>query len=331
MQGKVSMVVPCYNKVLYIGAMLDSVIAQEWDNIELILVNDGSTDGTREIITGYEPKLKDRGFDVIIIDQENAGCCAAVYAGLMCMSGDYFCLVDCDDLIEPKYVMRMASWLDAYAGCKWAACTFSSAVYSNVKIYDRPLGKMKYRPDAGKLLERHMYRTTLSATWIYMARICYLKECDLIENFCTERRTTYEPLIIAPLAFGGGKLEFFNEPLYVFNIDGMGLSKFDNILQCASYYDDYFYLYNWAIDRLKTSENEKQRLRNIARFGYYKDLYRHAYKMPENSEFMDKITGRIVNTYNTILQPSLRLKPKVAKKIGLHHIFNEIEEAYVEA
>ena len=68
------MVVPCYNKVEYIGEMLDSVIAQKWDNIEVILVNDGSTDGTREAIAEYEPKLKTRGYETVIIDQENAGC-----------------------------------------------------------------------------------------------------------------------------------------------------------------------------------------------------------------------------------------------------------------
>jgi len=53
MQGKVSMVMPCYNKVNDISEMFDSIIAQEWNNIELILVNDGSTDGTRDIIAAF--------------------------------------------------------------------------------------------------------------------------------------------------------------------------------------------------------------------------------------------------------------------------------------
>ena len=61
-QGKVSMVMPCYNKVDYIAEMFDSIISQEWDNIELILVNDGSTDGTREVIAEYEQRFSARGF-----------------------------------------------------------------------------------------------------------------------------------------------------------------------------------------------------------------------------------------------------------------------------
>jgi glycosyltransferase involved in cell wall biosynthesis len=48
------MVMPCYDKVEYIGEMFESILAQKWDNIEVILVNDGSTDGTREVISEYE-------------------------------------------------------------------------------------------------------------------------------------------------------------------------------------------------------------------------------------------------------------------------------------
>ena len=57
-QGKVSMVVPCYNKEKYIGAMLDSVLAQKLDNIELLPINDGSTDGTR--IRSYTLEVEKR-------------------------------------------------------------------------------------------------------------------------------------------------------------------------------------------------------------------------------------------------------------------------------
>lgn len=78
----VSMVVPCYNKVNYIGEFFQSVYDQVWDNIELILVNDGSTDGTREIIRQWEPRFVRRGYSVQIIDQENRGVFGAIKAGL---------------------------------------------------------------------------------------------------------------------------------------------------------------------------------------------------------------------------------------------------------
>ena len=329
MQGKVSMVVPCYNKAKYIGMMLDSVIAQEWNNIELILVNDGSTDGTREVIAEYESKLIARGFSVIIIDQENAGCCAAVYTGLIRMSGDYFCLVDCDDMIEPKYVSRMAGWLDAYDDCEWAACTFRPITLSDNKMH--PPGVKKYRPDSGKLLERHIFRTTFSAVWIYMVRVRYLKECGLVDNFCIERRATYEPLIIVPLANGKGKLEFINEPLYLFNQDAMGLSRFDTIEQCLNFYDDYIYLYNWSIDRINASESVKKRLKDIARIGYYKDLYRHTKRMINNEAMIAFITQGLITAHRDILRSDKRINIKKLIEKGLNRIFNAIENVYVES
>ena len=324
------MVVPCYNKAKHISAMLDSVINQEWNNIELILVNDGSTDGTREIISDYESKLERRGYDVIIIDQENAGCCAAVHAGLLRMRGDYYCLVDCDDMIEPKYVSRMAGWLDAYKDCEWAACTFRVVVHSEQNNNERPPGTKKFRPDAGKLLERHIFRTTFAATWIYMARVSYLKKCGMIDNFCTERRATYEPLIIAPLALGAGKLEFFNEPLYIFNQDAMGLSRFDSIKQCVRYYKDYLYLYRWAIEKSSISDDRKQRLHEISRIGFYKDLYRHVPNLPKNEDYMPNIVQGLTHALNEIFKPAKLVDVEKLEAKGLRRVFDEIENAVIE-
>ena len=112
MQSKVSMVMPCYNKVDYIGEMFQSIVDQVWNNIELILVNDGSTDGTREVIAKWEPKFKERGYEVVIVDQENAGVCAAPKAGLERISGGYVSVVDADDMLAREYVSVMAGWLE---------------------------------------------------------------------------------------------------------------------------------------------------------------------------------------------------------------------------
>ena len=122
MQSKVSMIVTCYNKVKYIGEMFDSIISQEWNNIELILVNDGSTDGTRDVITEYESKFYKRGYDVVIIDQENEGVCAATKAGLSCITGKYVCIVDADDELDPKYISTMAGWLEEHNDTDYCIC-----------------------------------------------------------------------------------------------------------------------------------------------------------------------------------------------------------------
>ena len=311
-QGKVSMVVPCYNKVNFIGAMLDSVIAQKWDNIELILVNDGSTDGTREIISAYSQKIISRGYELIIIDQENAGCCAAVYAGLIKMTGDYFCLVDCDDEIEPQYVSHMANWLDTNEDCEWTACSYSTVRHVNGEVtYNKP-PVYKYPQNTDRLLEKYILRQTITTVWIYMSRISYVKKCGLIENFCLERRKTYEPLIMVPLAHGGGKIEFFNEPLYKYNQTALDLFRFDYFQKCIDYYDDYLYLYKWSIDRLSSTNTLKIRLWSIAKLAYYRELFVQLNVILDGKFYINKVAYDFANTINTLFEPSPEVSPIVA-------------------
>ena len=273
-QGKVSMVVPCYNKEHYIGAMLDSVLAQEWDNIELLLVNDGSTDGTRDVIAAYLPKLKARGYDVKLIDQENGGCCKAVHTGLIHMSGDYFCLVDADDEIEPQYVSRMAGFLDGHDDYQWAACNFRKVEKIDGAIFENPKADYyPFQPDTDHMLTRYIFREMTTTVWIYMTRADYLRKCGMTEHFCTEHRRVYEPLIAAPLMAFGGKLKYFDEALYRYNVYASDLYGFDSYEKAKAYYDDYDYLYEWAISRLDIGEDDKRRYRSMTKMVYYYEMF----------------------------------------------------------
>ena len=274
MQGKVSMVVPCYNKEHYISAMLDSVLAQDWDNIELVLINDGSTDGTRNIITEYLPKFSERGYETKLIDQDNGGCCKAVHTGLVNMTGDYFCLVDADDEIEPQYVSKMAGFLDKHSDYQWAACNLRTVEKIDNTIRKHPKSSgYPFSPDTDNILTRYIFRDMTTTVWIYMTRLSYLKKCRMIENFCTEHRRVYEPLIAVPLMAFGGKLKYFDEALYRYNVYASDLFGFDNFEKAKDYYDDYDYLYEWSISRLNISENEKNNYRSMTKLTYYYELF----------------------------------------------------------
>jgi glycosyltransferase involved in cell wall biosynthesis len=299
-QGKVSMVSPCYNKVKYIGKMLDSVIAQEWDNIELILVNDGSTDGTREIIADYEPKLKRRGYEVVIVDQENAGCCAAVYTGLTRMTGAYFCLVDCDDWLDPKYVSHLANWLDTHPDCDVAACNYAvnkDGVIGNASKYPYKIG-------GDKLLEKWILRQVITQVWIYMSRISYLKRCGLIGNWKTDRNKTYEPLIAVPLMSGGGKFEFFDEPLYIYNQDdgsGLFISGQGSREVITEYYDDYKIQYRHSLGKSNLPEEDKAYLNKLVDVAYRREILAQLQaNSKEYKEHYFEICTNLVNAANDL-------------------------------
>jgi len=326
MQGKVSMVVPCYNKENYISTMLDSVIAQKWDNIEVILVNDGSTDGTRDIITEYELKLLERGYEVVIIDQENAGCCAAVYAGLIKMTGDYFCLVDCDDEIMPEYVSRMAGWLDENDDYEWAACDYLRAVQEGKDFTIEPAWYVPERQDTTNLIEQYILRRVITMAWIYMIRIDYVKKCGLIDAFCIERLKTYEPGIVVPPAIAGGKLKFFNVPLYKYNIFASDLYRFSTFEDAKKYYDDYLFLYEYTIKNLDISEDKKKRYINLARYTHKYQQVNHLHL--ENGE---KYRRELAEQISTILNAMFLPQPKISSEDIIKKGFESLHKTLCRA
>lgn len=100
MTEKITVIVPVYNVEHYLDKCLDSVIKQTYKNIEIIVVNDGSTDSSGAICKEFA-EIDHR---IIYIEQENAGLSAARNTGLENMSGDYVTFVDSDDWIEQDYV-----------------------------------------------------------------------------------------------------------------------------------------------------------------------------------------------------------------------------------
>jgi len=96
----VSIVVPVYNVENYLQRCLDSIIGQTFQHIEIIVVNDGSTDTSLEILKHYaqrEPRIT-------LIDQSNQGLSGARNSGIKTAQGEYILFVDSDDIIEPSLV-----------------------------------------------------------------------------------------------------------------------------------------------------------------------------------------------------------------------------------
>lgn len=101
---KLSIIVPVYNTEEYLRECIDSLIGQSWKNIEIICVNDGSTDNSAEILDEFrrnDSRIK-------VISQENRGLSGARNSGLRAANGDYVCFVDSDDILMPGACERLA-------------------------------------------------------------------------------------------------------------------------------------------------------------------------------------------------------------------------------
>jgi glycosyltransferase involved in cell wall biosynthesis len=103
----VSVVVPCYNLGEFVGEAVDSVLAQMWQNVEIVVIDDGSTDHeTRELLAGFQrPKTR-------VIRTENRGLPGAKNLGVTHTSGQYLCFLDADDRLRPEMLTRSVEALE---------------------------------------------------------------------------------------------------------------------------------------------------------------------------------------------------------------------------
>jgi glycosyltransferase involved in cell wall biosynthesis len=108
---RVSVVMPAYNHERYVAAALDSVVAQTHANLEIIVVDDGSSDSTGAILDDYAGRC--RTHPITVVHQPNAGAHDAFNHGLALARGDIVALMNSDDLYAPDRIERMIAQLDS--------------------------------------------------------------------------------------------------------------------------------------------------------------------------------------------------------------------------
>lgn len=132
--GLVSIIVPVYNVEMYLKKCIDSLLNQEYRNIEVVLVDDGSTDDSPSICDNY------RGIDsrVKVIHKKNGGLSDARNVGIEYATGDYYTFVDSDDSIDKDYVWYLYELLTRY-NADMSICEFDY-VDENGKRINSPIG-----------------------------------------------------------------------------------------------------------------------------------------------------------------------------------------------
>lgn len=116
----VSIVIPCYNRERYIEDALNSALAQTYENIEIIVVDDGSTDNSVAVLSKYEDKIT-------LIQQKNKGVSAARNEGLRAVSGEYVIFLDSDDWLSTDLVAHHVE-----AANKWPEVDIFCADFKSV-------------------------------------------------------------------------------------------------------------------------------------------------------------------------------------------------------
>lgn len=103
----VSVVMPVYNGALYLKEAIDSIITQTHINLELIIINDGSTDNSEEIILSYnDPRIH------YVVNEKNSGICVTLNKGLDAARGKYIARMDCDDISVPERLQNQVEYME---------------------------------------------------------------------------------------------------------------------------------------------------------------------------------------------------------------------------
>lgn len=113
MNSLVSIISPCYNCEKYIDNYLKSLLNQTYSNLEIIMIDDCSTDATYETLLSYKKFFSEKGYKYIILKQEsNKGQAAAINLALPLFKGKYMMWMDSDDIMLPQHIEKKVAFLE---------------------------------------------------------------------------------------------------------------------------------------------------------------------------------------------------------------------------
>ena len=145
----VSIIVPVYNTAKYLYNCIDSLVGQTYTDIEILLVNDGSTDQSGEICESYAA----RDARIVVLHQENAGVSSARNAALAVAQGQYVAFVDSDDWVSETYIEDMLDAM-ARANADFVSCGMFAVNNRHDTVQDKT--------DCAQILQgREVYRALL--------------------------------------------------------------------------------------------------------------------------------------------------------------------------
>lgn len=203
---EISIIMPCYKAELTIHRAVDSIISQTFTNWELILVDDGSPDGTGTICDDYA--LKDQR--IIVLHQINQGVAMARQHGLDAAKGEYTIHADPDDWVEQKWLERLYNKSQVEGAditiCNISKCDcgiFSVDVtvpYENPKeLFEALLRKDVHASLCNKLIKRELY---------VINRVCFIKDLNVREDFS----------VLYKLVYYSKKMAHVEDALYVYDV-----------------------------------------------------------------------------------------------------------------
>ena len=212
-QPLVSVIVPIYNVGGYLKRAVHSILEQSYENLEVILVDDGSTDGCSEIVDEFARVDK----RVVAIHQKNAGQSSARNAGIEIARGEFLSFVDGDDEIREDFVEKLMEAIDDKALAVCGMLYRRLATNSEKFVYIR---KIHERRKNESLAAYVLYLLTVdgrmysSVNKLYRTKVIKKNKLEFLKNLNFAEDTKF---VLDYLKYAEGEIGFVLEPLYIYN------------------------------------------------------------------------------------------------------------------
>ena len=241
----ISIIVPVYNVESYLRECLDSIVGQTYPLLDIIVVNDGSTDGSGAICDEYA----ERDSRIRVVHKKNGGLSSARNAGLDLVKGEFIAFVDSDDYLLPnamelcmeKFTTYPDLSLVRYAWLEFDETGKENLIYSlpwGDKILDRDeLFKVWMRAECSHSAWSGVYRLSLLKGLKFQEGI-YAEDLEFAMQFFTDR--SFNTLFIA-------------DPLYMYRVNSSGITQ----SKTADMWRDAVQIWIKAIDRFKQTDELK--------------------------------------------------------------------------
>lgn len=211
-----SVVIPLYNKANQIEKTLESVFAQTYTDYEIVIVDDGSTDGSAE---GVEQIIhNEKARKIRLIKQENAGVSAARNRGIAEAHGEYIALLDADDEWKPEYLETIHNLIQKYPQCQVFATNYTH-IDSEGKEFPTILNCIKFQGEDG-ILDNYFEVASHSSPPICSICITSTKKAfESVGGFPVGVKSGEDLLTWARLACKF-QIAYSTKPLAIFNVEG---------------------------------------------------------------------------------------------------------------
>lgn len=304
----VSIITPCFNSEEYLPRYFESILRQDYNNIQLIIVNDGSSDETATIIQKYKATAETRGMQFNYIFQENQGLGAAINTGLKYIRGEYFTWCDSDNFYSPDYISTKVDFFLTHPEYSIVRC---DGYVVNEHDVDTPIETMAHNNH--NIYEDHLFlNCLLNKDFHFGCAMLRTSDFDTInkEREIYPSRAGQNWQLLLPM-FYSYRAGYIDKPMFYFVIRNDSISHISSLLDYQAQIkeqDEHLKIIQETLKSISMTNNEREMYIEMVQIKYSK------LKMNIYAKAMDK--AGIKKEYTT-----LKAYKAVDFSVWLHRIY----------